>query len=153
MVDQIAQRWYWIGSLGETPRSQIQPPTAVPPTETLECEMAKKDPELRMKYYESVREHTLAMIHKAEEAVQQLKALGDDFSDVFEKSSKRHSSLLNKVVKLVERDRRKFEDSAKAALKKVKKAKEVKKAQPLTPKPKPPAAKKPSSPSQPEILQ
>ena len=98
--------------------------------------MAKKDPELRMKYYESVREHTLAMIHKAEEAVQQLKALGDDFSDVFEKSSKRHSSLLNKVVKLVERDRSKFEDSAKAALKKVKmvkKAKEVKKAKPLTP--------------------
>ena len=118
--------------------------------------MAKKDPELRMKYYESVREHTLAMIHKAEEAVQQLKALGDDFSDVFEKSSKRHRSLLNKVVKLVERDRKKFEDAAKAALKKVKmvkKAKDVKKAKPLTPKPKPPAAKKPRSPSRPEILQ
>ena len=120
--------------------------------------MAKKDPDLRTKYYQSVREHTLAMVHKAEEAVQQLKGLGDDFSAVFEKTSKRHSALLNKVVKRVERDQKKLEDTAKAALKKAKKAtqakaKDVKKTQPVTAKAKPPAAKKPSPPSQPEILQ
>ena len=131
---------------------------AVPPIETLESEVAKKDPDLRTKYYQSVREHTLAMVHKAEEAMQQLKGLGDDFSAVFEKTSKRHSALLNKVVKRVERDQKKLEDTAKAALKKAKKAtqakaKDVKKTQPVTAKAKPPAAKKPSPPSQPEILQ
>lgn len=126
--------------------------------------MAKKDPDLRTKYYQSVREHTLAIMQKAEEAVQQLKGLGDDFSDVFEKTSKRHSALLNKVVKRVEREQKKFEDTAKAALKEfkktkevkakdIKKTKDVKKTKPATPKPKPPAAKKPSPPSQPEILQ
>ena len=126
--------------------------------------MAKKDPDLRTKYYQSVREHTLAVVQRAEEAVQQLKGLGDDFSAVFEKTSKRHSALLDKVVKRVERDQKKLENSAKAALKKLTKAKEakakdvkktkvVKKAKPATPKPKPPAAKKPSPPTQPEILQ
>jgi gas vesicle protein len=120
--------------------------------------MAKNDPVLRAKYYQSVREHTLAVVHRAEEAVQQLKGLGDDFSAVFEKTSKRHSALLDKVVKRVERDQKKLEDSAKAALKKLTKAKEVKakvvkKAKPVTPKAKPPAAKKPIPPSQPEILQ
>ena len=126
--------------------------------------MAKNDPDLRTKYYQSVREHTLAVVQRAEEAVQQLKVLGDDISAVFEKTSKRHSALLDKVVKRVERDQKKLEDSAKAALKNFNKAKEakakdvkktkvVKKAKPVTPKPKPPAAKKPSPPSQPEILQ
>ena len=119
---------------------------------TLEYEMAKKDPDQKMKYYESVRDHSLVMIQKAEEAMQQLKAFGDEFSDVFEKTSKRHNSLLNKVAKLIERDRKKLDDSAKVALTKVKKITKVEGAKPLTSKPKPPASKKRSSASQPEGL-
>jgi len=105
--------------------------------------VAKKDPEQQIKYYEIVREHSLALTHKAEEAIQQMKAFGDDFTDVFEKTRKRHDSLLNKIAKLTERERKKDEASPKVAVKKAKKAK------PLASKAKPSAAE-PGSASKPE---
>ena len=105
------------------------------PTESMEGEVAKKDQEQRIKYYESARELTLAMIQKAEQALQQLKKFGDDFSGIFEKTAKRHNSLLNKIDKLVERDRKKYGGAEKVDMKKVKGAK------PLTSKPKSPASK------------
>ena len=78
------------------------------PTESMEGEVAKKDQEQRIKYYESSRELTLAMMQKAEDALQQLKEFGDNFSGIFEKTAQRHHSLLNKIDKLVERDRKKY---------------------------------------------
>lgn len=68
--------------------------------------MAKKDQERKIKYYESVRDHSFALIAKAEEALEQIESFGDDFSDVFEKTHKRHNSLLKKVAKLIERERK-----------------------------------------------
>ena len=111
------------------------------PTESMEGEVAKKDQEQRIKYYESARELTLAMMQKAEDALQQLKEFGDDFSGIFAKTAQRHHSLLNKIDKLVERDRKKYGGAAKVDMKKVKKVMKVEGAKPLTSKPKPPASK------------
>ena len=83
--------------------------------EPLEDEVAKKDPALRLKYYEGVRELTQAMAEKANEAILQLKALGDDFVDVFEKTHKRHNALLDKVSKRIERELKKSPVAPKTA--------------------------------------
>ncbi len=92
--------------------------------------MAKKDPALRMKHYEAVRELTQAMAAKSDEAIQHLKAFGDDFAEVFEKTSKRHNALLGKISKRIERELKKSTavlkgDSAKAVMPKVAKPKRV----------------------------
>ena len=83
--------------------------------EPLEDEVAKKDPALRLKYYEGVRELTQAMAEKANEAILQLKAFGDDFVDVFEKTHKRHNALLDKVSKRIERELKKSPVAPKTA--------------------------------------
>ncbi len=121
--------------------------------------MAKKDPEQRIKYYETVREHSLALINKAEEAIQHMEAFGDDFAGVFEKTRKRHNSLLNKIVKLTERERKKDGVTAKVDVKTGKKAKPLtSKSKPSTSKPKPltskpkPSVSEPGSASQPEAI-
>ena len=120
--------------------------------EPLEDEVAKKDPAQRMKYYEGVRELTRALAETAEEAVLQLKALGDDFADVFEKTHKRHNALLDKVSKRIERELKKSPVAPKAAAPKSDSPKTaVKKANATAPKvikPKKPA-KKPSPVSKP----
>lgn len=75
--------------------------------EPLEDKVAKKDPALRMKYYEGVRELTRDLAEQADAAILHLKALGDDFADVFEKTHKRHNALLDKVSKRIERELKK----------------------------------------------
>jgi ElaB/YqjD/DUF883 family membrane-anchored ribosome-binding protein len=97
--------------------------------------MAKKDPALRLKYYEGVRELTRALAAQADEAVRQLKALGDDFADVFEKTHKRHNALLDKVSKRIERELKKSTDLLKVAESKAAAPKAVlKQANAATPK-------------------
>lgn len=83
----------------------------------------QKDQEQRIKYYESVRDHTLALIGKADDALKHIKSFGDDFTDVFEKTHKRHNSLLNKVTNLIDREQKKFARVAKDQVKPAKKAK------------------------------
>jgi hypothetical protein len=85
----------------------------------LEVKVAKKDPVLRMKYYEGVRELTQALAEQADAAILHLKALGDDFADVFEKTHKRHNALLDKVSKRIERELKKSTVAPKAAAKPV----------------------------------
>ncbi len=115
--------------------------------------MAKKNAEQLVKYYESVREHTVGMIAKTEEAMQNMKAFGDEFADVFEKTRKRHSSLLDKIGKRIEREVKKAADTAKAAVTANAAATSEKKpkapateAKPVTAKPAAPSKAKASKP-------
>jgi hypothetical protein len=104
-------------------------------TESMESEVAKNDAGQRMKYYVSVQKHTQTIILKTEDALQQMKVLGDDFIKVFEKTHKRHVRLLDKISKLIEREREKARVAPKVD------DKNGKKAKPAAVKPKAPASK------------
>ncbi len=111
--------------------------------------MAKKNPAQKMKYLEIVRKNTLAVIQKTEASLQNMKAFGSDFDKTFEKTRKRHARLLNKVTKIIDRERKKSVETPKGDVKSGKKAAATagkpkpaaSTAKPSTAKPKPSTAK------------